>query len=300
MIHTEDRNSPLGKNEEMRKVLSYDISEVVPYINWLYFFHAWGLSGKPSEDKMKMKLEALSLLDSWNGVFQTHAISRLMEANSKDDDIWVYPEGDDVCAATSDAIRIPMLRQQKVLSPGTPHLCLSDFLRPMSQGIRDKLGIFCCTTDGEAVAQYRRDEYRTMLAQTLCDRLAEATAERMHEEVRRLYWGYVPDERLTIEQSHREEYQGIRPAVGYPSMPDASLNFIIDQLLDMKEIGIRLTETGMMVPHASVSGFMFAHPKSHYFDVGAIGEDQLRDYAHRRGLPVELMRRFLQPYLMKK
>jgi len=300
MICTEDKNCPLGKNEEMRKVLSYDILEVEPYINWLYFFHAWGLSGKSNEEKMRLKQEALSLLDSWNGVFQTHAIFRLLEANGNDDDIWVYPDsgGDDT--VSSGAVCIPMLRQQKVLTEGTPHLCLADFLRPKSQGVRDKLGLFCCTTDGEAVAQCRSDEYQSMLAQTLCDRLAEATAERMHEEVRRHYWGYAPNEQLTIEQSHREEYQGIRPAVGYPSMPDASMNFILDQLLDMKEVGIRLTETGMMVPHASVSGLMFAHPKAHYFDVGAIGEDQLKDYAHRRGIPVELMRRFVQSYLMKK
>lgn len=297
MILTEVRNSPLGKNEKMRKVLSYDISEIEPYINWLYFFHAWGLSGKSSEEKCKMKQEALSLLDSWKGVFYTHSIFCLLEANGCDDDIWVYTENGD---GTSKAVRIPMLRQQRVLAEGMPHLCLSDFLRPKSQGVRDKLGLFCCTVDGEAVMQSRTDEYQSMLAQTLCDRLAEATAERMHEDVRRRYWGYAPDERLTIEQSHREEYQGIRPAVGYPSMPDASLNFILDQLLDMKEVGIRLTETGMMVPHASVSGLMFAHPKSHYFDVGAIGEDQLRDYAQRRGIPVELMRRFIQSYLMKK
>lgn len=287
-----DKNFLLDR-KEMRKVLSYEISEIAPYINWLYFFHAWGLSGKSNEEKAKIKKEALDCLDSWNGKYHTHAIFRLLDANGDGDDICVYLEEDGLTDDPVGLMRIPMLRQQKVLAEGAPHLCLSDFLRPMSQGVRDKLGIFCCSVDGEIVSQYRRDDYQSMMAQTLSDRLAEATAERMHEEVRRRYWGYVPDEQLTIEQNHREEYQGIRPAVGYPSMPDASLNFILDGLLEMKDIGIRLTESGMMVPHASVSGLMFAHPKAHYFEVGKIGEDQLKDYAHRRGIPIEMMRRFV-------
>ena len=103
-----------------------------------------------------------------------------------------------------------------------------------------------------------------------------------------------------MEQIHREDYQGIRPAVGYPSLPDTSLNFILSELLGMKKIGIRLTESGMMMPHASVSGFMFAHPQAIYFDLGRIGEDQLVDYARRRGIPMELMRRFLQSSLLKR
>ena len=115
----------------------------------------------------------------------------------------------------------------------------------------------------------------------------------MHLEVRRYYWGYAPDEQLTMRELLREDYQGIRPAVGYPSMPDTSMNFLLDQLIDMKRIGIHLTESGAMRPHASVSGLMFAHPKAHYFDLGKIGDDQLRDYARRRHIPVELARRFL-------
>ena len=113
-------------------------------------------------------------------------------------------------------------------------------------------------------------------------------------EVRRSIWGYAPDEKLSVAELLREDFQGIRPAVGYPSMPDTSVNFIIDRLIDLKQIGIRLTESGAMKPHASVSGLMFAHPKAHYFELGRIGEDQLRDYARRRGLPVELIRRFLK------
>lgn len=265
----------------------YNISELTPFINWLYFYHAWGLSGKPREDKEKMKQEALQMLASWEEKYHTHAIFRLFE---------VCSEGDDLIFFLSEKkLRFPMLRQQHPSAPGEPNLCLADFIRPLSQGIRDQVGVFCTSVDGTIIDEYRHDDYLNMMAQTLSDRLAEATAEKLHEEVRkdRAYWGYAPDENLTIEQQHREEYQGIRPAIGYPSLPDTSANFLIDQLIDMKQAGIRLTETGMMTPHASVSGFMFAHPKSHYFELGKIGDDQLRDYARRRGVPVELMRRFL-------
>ena len=268
----------------------YNISELTPYINWLYFYHAWGLSGKPREDKEKMKQEALQMLASWEEKYHTHAIFRLFE---------VCSEGDDLIFFLSEKkLRFPMLRQQHPSAPGEPNLCLADFIRPLSQGIRDQVGVFCTSVDGTIIDEYSHDDYLNMMAQTLSDRLAEATAEKLHEEVRRdrAYWGYAPDENLTVEQQHREEYQGIRPAIGYPSLPDTSANFLIDQLIDMKQAGIRLTETGMMTPHASVSGFMFAHPKSHYFELGKIGDDQLRDYARRRGVPVELMRSFLAVY----
>ena len=269
---------------------TYSISELTPFINWLYFYHAWGLSGKPREDKEKMKQEALQMLASWEEKYHTHAIFRLFE---------VCSEGDDLIFFLSDKkLRFPMLRQQHPSAPGEPNLCLADFIRPLSQGIRDQVGVFCTSVDGTIIDEYSHDDYLNMMAQTLSDRLAEATAEKLHEEVRkdRAYWGYAPDENLTVEQQHREEYQGIRPAIGYPSLPDTSANFLIDQLIDMKQAGIRLTETGMMTPHASVSGFMFAHPKSRYFELGKIGDDQLRDYARRRGVPVELMRRFLAVY----
>lgn len=269
---------------------TYSISELTPFINWLYFYHAWGLSGKPREDKEKMKQEALQMLASWEEKYHTHAIFRLFE---------VCSEGDDLIFFLSEKkLRFPMLRQQHPSAPGEPNLCLADFIRPLSQGIRDQAGVFCTSVDGTIIDEYSHDDYLNMMAQTLSDRLAEATAEKLHEEVRRdrEYWGYAPDENLTVEQQHREEYQGIRPAIGYPSLPDTSANFLIDQLIDMKQAGIRLTETGMMTPHASVSGFMFAHPKSRYFELGKIGDDQLRDYARRRGVPVELMRRFLAVY----
>ena len=315
------------------KLKTYSISELIPFINWLYFYHAWGLSGKPKADKEKIKQEALQMLASWEEKYHTHAIFKLFEVGSEGDDLIFFlpstSEENGISGTSEESgisgtsggngtpgtsgiesngieekkeknLRFPMLRQQHPSAPGEPNLCLADFIRPLSQGIRDQIGVFCTSVDGTIIDVYRHDDYLNMMAQTLSDRLAEATAEKLHEEVRREYWGYAPDENLTIEQQHREEYQGIRPAIGYPSLPDTSANFIIDKLLDMKQAGIRLTETGMMTPHASVSGLMFSHPKARYFELGKIGDDQLRDYARRRGVPVELMRRFLQSSLIKK
>ena len=272
----------------MRRIV-YNISEIEPYINWLYFYHAWGLSGKPRCDKEKMRQEALDMLASWEDRFHSHAIFQLFDANSDGDDILFLDQ----------QLRFPMLRQQHPSAPGAPNLCLADFIRPLSLGKKDQIGVFCSTVDGGIMDAYRHDDYLNMMAQTLSDRLAEATAEKLHEEVRKTYWGYAPEEHLTIELQLREEFQGIRPAIGYPSLPDTSANFLIDQLLDMKQVGIRLTESGMMTPHASVSGLMFAHPMARYFELGKIGDDQLRDYARRRGVPVELMKRFLQSSLLK-
>ena len=157
----------------------------------------------------------------------------------------------------------------------------------------DTIGLFASSVSTESENYYKDDPYKHLLVQTLTDRLAEAATEKMHEHVRKAVWGYAPDESLSIPDLLAEKYQGIRPAVGYPSLPDQSVNFILDELLDMKQIGITLTENGAMYPHASVCGLMFSHPRSHYFAVGKIGEDQLEDYARRRGKPIGEMRKFL-------
>lgn len=265
----------------MPKYIEYNISQLRPYINWLYFYFAWGLSGKPQEEKDRLKAEADAMLDIFEARYRTHAAFGLFEANGDMDDIVI---GD---------TRLPMLRQQSKADDGEPNMCLADFVRPLSQGIPDHIGVFATSIDSAVEHDFCDDDFQRMLAQTLADRLAEATAEVLHLQVRRSLWGYAPDEQLSIEQLLREDFQGIRPAVGYPSMPDTSINFIIDRLIDMKRIGIHLTESGAMKPHASVSGLMFAHPKARYFDIGKIDEEQLRDYAQRRHTPVELMRRFL-------
>ena len=136
------------------------------------------------------------------------------------------------------------------------------------------------------------DEYHAFMVKLLADRLAEATAELGHLLTRREWWGYAPDENLSVDELFMEKYQGKRPAVGYPSIPDQSINFLIDELIDLKSLGITLTESGAMRPHASTSGLMLAHPATRHFSVGQVGEDQLRDYAARRGVSVEWLRRF--------
>lgn len=268
--------------------LSYSVHDIEPYINWSYFFYAWSMNGKPEEARQSLRHDAEDMLAEMNGKYHTHAVFGIFDANSDGDDLLL------------DGVRIPMLRQQKPAREGLPCYCLSDFVRPAASGITDRAGAFCTSVDASLTEDYKGDPYNQMLSQTLADRLAEGTAEKMHEEVRRKYWGYAPEEHLTMEETHAEKYQGIRPAVGYPSLPDTSINFILDGILDMKSIGVRLTESGMMVPHASVSGFMFAHPKAFYFYLGKIGEDQLRDYARRRGLPAEVVRKFIQSSLVEK
>lgn len=270
------------------KVITYTINELQPYIDWMYFFYAWSMNGKADDAKAELKTDALELLDEMNGKYHAQGVFSLYDANG---------DGDDIVIGNT---RLPLLRQQKEKSDGNPNICLSDFLRPLSSGIKDMLGIFATSVDQALVNDYKGDPYTEMLAQTLADRLAEATAERLHEDIRKHHWGYAPDEQLSMEELLQEKYQGIRPAIGYPSLPDTSMNFLIAELVDMSAIGIVLTENGMMIPHASVSGLMFAHPKSFYFDLGKIGEDQLNDYARRRNMPTNSVRKFLQTRVIRK
>ena len=271
--------------------LTYDISTLTPYINWPYFFFAWQV--KEQAEKDRLREEALLLLGELEGRYHAYGLFELFEANADGDDIIIY-RGKGV---EDSGKRIPCLRQQQ---GNAPYLCLADFVSPISKSLTPnhsplttRIGIFATTVDIGLETDFDADDYQKMLVQLLADRLAEAAAERMHEQVRKEFWGYAKDEQLTIPEMLVEKFQGIRPAVGYPSLPDASLNFILDDLIDMKQIGIRLTESGAMKPHASVSGLMLAHPQARYFSIGKIGEDQLGDYARRRGLPIEVCRKFL-------
>ena len=266
-------------------ILHYEIADVRPYIHWLYFFHAWSMNGKPATERESLRHDAERLLDEWDGHYHTHAVFELLDANSDGDDLLL------------NGVRVPALRQQQPSSAGAPCLCLSDFVRPLASGVKDCAGVFATTVDASLEHIHRDDVYLKMLSQVLSDRLAEATAELMHKQVRTTYWGYAPDENIALDALLAARYQGIRPAIGYPSLPDTSVNFILADLIGFHRIGIRLTESGMMQPHASVSGLLFAHPQARYFDLGRIGEDQLQDYARRRGLPVETVRRFLSSHL---
>lgn len=289
-------------------IIKYKIHEVSEYINWIYFFHAWGfqprfaaiadihgcdscraswLAGFPEEDRakaaeaMQLYKDANRMLSQLDEDFEIKSVVKLCEANSDGDNLII------------DGVTFPLLRQQAKKREGGPFLCLSDFVRPLSSGIKDTVGAFATSIDADMEGLFEKDPYKHIIVQALSDRLAEAATEKMHEYVRKEVWGYAKDENLSMKDLMVEKYQGIRPAVGYPSLPDQSVNFLLDEVLDMKQIGIKLTENGAMYPHASVCGLMFSHPASQYFAVGKIGEDQLADYAQRRGKTVEEMKKFL-------
>jgi cobalamin-dependent methionine synthase I len=289
--------------------------EVAPYINWIYFFHAWGFQRRHASlvytcncpgcsagwvtsfaaeerpkatEAMKLYQDAQEVLSGLNGKYRVKTVFRLCHASSDGDDIIL------------DGTRFPLLRQQTQHKEDKPYLCLSDFVKPKTMtddepwpGVANTVGVFASTVDADMESIHGDDPYKHLLVQTLSDRLAEAATEKMHEYVRKQAWGYAADEHLKIPDLLIERFQGIRPAVGYPSLPDQSVNFIIDRLVNMGEIGIRLTENGAMSPHASVCGLMFAHPAAEYFAVGRIGNDQLHDYANRRGISPDELKKFL-------
>ena len=294
-----------------RKVFSYRIHELTDYINWSYFFHAWGfpfrfskiadihhcptcyrqwIESFPENERQqaieakKLFEEACLLLKEIDEFIHANAICSLCSANSDEDNIII------------EGIPFPMLRQQE---QNSSFLCLSDFIRPLSSGKTDQVALFVASIDESKVYNTStfNESYNRLLLQTLADRLAEATTEKMHEEVRKTFWGYSPHENFKPQELHSEPFQGIRPAVGYPSLPDQSINFLLDHLLNMQEIGVTLTEHGAMSPHASVCGFMFAHPQSRYFSIGHISMEQLADYAQRRGMPLEEISKYLRKIL---
>lgn len=290
-------------------ILDFAIHQLEPYINWVYFFHSWGFAPRfatiatlhgcdacraswlttfdeahraQAAQAMQLHKEAVRMLHSFEPHFAAHAAYRLCRANAQGDNLIL------------DDVTLPLLRQQTRKQPTQPYLCLSDFVRPLSTDVPDTVGVFACTVDPDMERMHQTDPYKHLLAQTLADRLVEAATECMHLHVRKEAWAYAPHEDLSVSELMKGHYQGIRPAVGYPSLPDQSVNHILAQLLPLAEIGITLTENGAMHPHASTSGLMLAHPQARYFAVGKIGEDQLQDYAARRGMGVEKMRKFLE------
>ena len=236
---------------------------------------------------MQLYKDACRLLDQLTGMDAEYckAVYGIFPANSDGDDLLV------------GGIRFPMLRQQTV-SSGQPFKSLADFVMPVSEQRCDFVGAFAVTAGAGADYLYRKftaegDTYKAVLLQTLTDRLAEALSEYLHERVRKSYWGYAANEKLTVEELFKTHYQGIRPAIGYPSVPDQKQVFLLDKLLNLSQISVTLTENGAMLPTASVCGFYIAHPEASYFMVGEISEEQLSDYAVRRNLPVDEVRALL-------
>ncbi len=296
------------------------VEEIVPYIDWKFFFHSWNLSARyasvqniddcpacrttwlnsfPESERekasegMQLYKDAKALLDQlvFNKAGYINAVFGIFDAYSDGECLYI------------DDIRFPMLRQQKKNDKGE-YLSLCDFVAPKSSGKKDYIGGFTVTAGvgaNELMSEYERqgDEYKVLLLKSVLDRLAEAATEWLHARIRKEYWGFAADENITVNEMFTLKYQGIRPAVGYPSIPDQSINFLLNtNLLQSTEIGVELTENGVMLPNASVSGIIISHPKSKYFNIGNILEDQAEAYIEKRGEDPKLIRKFLAANLI--
>ncbi|MET1053886.1 MAG: methionine synthase [Pedobacter sp.] len=285
---------------------NYPLEELVPYIDWTPFFHTWEMGGsypKIFTDK-KIGDEAKKLYDDAQVLLKRIVDEKLLSANGV---IGFWPAnavGDDILLEVEGKpVTIHTLRQQAEKVAGQPYYALSDFVAPKESGLQDYFGGFAVTTGigcDELVAEFEAsyDDYNSIMAKALADRLAEAFAERMHELVRTEYWGYAKDEKLSADELIKEEYAGIRPAPGYPACPDHTEKETLFTILDAEnQTGLRLTESFAMYPTAAVSGFYFAHPQSKYFGLGKITKDQVEEYAQRKNMSLDDTERWLSPNL---
>ena len=299
-----------------------ELQELVPYIDWTPFFQTWDLHGRypqilndevVGEQAQSLFADAQKMLqqivdEKW---FIAKGIFGIFPANTvNDDDIEISPltpkggiefESEAPPSGAGGAALFLTLRQQSQKTQGAPNIALADFIAPKELGKQDYMGAFCVTTGfgvDEKAAEFAKvhDDYNSIMAKALGDRLAEAFAEYLHERVRKEFWGYASDESLSNEDLIKEEYKGIRPAPGYPACPDHLEKKTIWQLLDVeRQTGVKLTESLAMWPAASVSGYYFAHPDSKYFGLGKIKEDQVADYAKRRNISIEEASKWLNP-----
>ena len=285
------------------------LAELVPFIDWTFFFTAWELKGRfPAILEHPLYGEAARELYGRARAMIGELVARrtirasgaygFWPANSVGDDIVLFEDA----SRRREVVRFSMLRQQEVIDESRPLRSLADLVAPLDSGVTDYVGAFAVTAGlgvDKAVARFeaQNDDYHAIMVKALADRLAEAFAERLHARVRR-EWGYdTSAEPLSLEDLIAERYRGIRPAFGYPACPDHSEKRMLVELLGAPRLGIDLTETCMMTPAASVSGLYFAHPQAAYFTVGHIGRDQVEDYTRRKGIPVEEAERWLGPNL---
>jgi 5-methyltetrahydrofolate--homocysteine methyltransferase len=286
------------------------LAELRNYIDWTPFFQTWQLAGRypnilhdevVGEEAQRLFRDANRLLDriiaeKW---LTAKAVFGLFPANAVGDDIEVYSDETRSCVLTV----FHTLRQQHEKGAERANRALADYIAPKSTGMIDYIGGFAVTAgigieELVRVFESAHDDYNSIMAKALADRLAEALAEMLHKKVRTEYWGYAPDEQTNNDDLIEEKYQGIRPAPGYPACPDHTEKRILFDLLEVeKHTGIMLTENFAMYPAASVSGLYFAHPEAVYFGLGKIGKDQVADYAQRKGMSVEEVERWLAPNL---
>jgi len=282
----------------------YSIAELIDYIDWSPFFSTWELTGKfPAilddekfgEAARSLYEDARAMLDqivkeNW---FRAAAVVGFWPANSAGDDI--------IIAGDTPAV-LHTLRQQLARREGRANVALADFIAPKESGRQDYVGAFAVTAGiGEDVIadrfKHANDDYSSIMVKALADRLAEAFAERMHQRVRKEFWGYAGDETFATRELIEEKYRGIRPAPGYPAQPDHTEKATLFRLIEAERVGVKLTESFAMWPGASVCGLYFSHPDAHYFGVGKIERDQVEDYAQRKGWSVQEAERWLAPVL---
>jgi 5-methyltetrahydrofolate--homocysteine methyltransferase len=291
-----------------RAIEDIALAELVPFIDWTFFFTAWELKGRfPAIlDHPQYGEAAREIYDRGRALLGELAAGRTIRAagaygfwpaNSDGDDIVLFEDA----SRQREVVRFPMLRQQEATDDSRPLRSLADFVAPLDSGVIDYVGAFAVTAGlgvDEAVGRFEagHDEYNAIMVKALADRLAEAFAEHLHARVRR-EWGYGAGEELSLEGLLREKYRGIRPAFGYPACPDHSEKWKLFDLLGARSVGLDLTESCMMMPAASVSGLYFAHPEAQYFTIGRIGRDQLDDYARRKGMAADEAERWLAPNL---
>jgi 5-methyltetrahydrofolate--homocysteine methyltransferase len=289
-----------------RRTIDVPLPDLLPYIDWTFFFAAWELKGRfpaildhPQYGSAARELydNARALLDRIidEKLLVARGVYGFWPAGSEDDDIVVYADAD----RRGELTRFNMLRQQEKLSAGMPNLSLADFIADRAEHVADHVGAFAVTAGlggDELVRRFERahDDYSAILVKALADRLAEAFAAYLHARARQ-EWG--PPERLTPEDILAERHRGIRPGFGYPACPDHSEKFKLFDLLDAPRIGIELTDHAAMTPPASVSGLYLAHPEARYFTVGRIGDDQVVAYARRKGQSIAQVERWLTSQL---
>ncbi len=300
---------PAPREPGVQKFENVPISVLRPYIDWTPFFLSWELAGKfpriledevVGEEATRLYADANAMLDRLEKERSVRCagIIGLFPANAVGDSIEVYTDE----SRTQVRKVLHHLRQQSE-KQGFPNYCLADYVAPKESGKPDWIGAFAVTggIGEEAIAKAYKadhDDYNAILIQAVCDRLAEAFAEYLHEQVRKVHWGYAPDEALSNEELIRENYQGIRPAPGYPACPEHTEKGSIWELLDVEQaIGMQLTESYAMWPGAAVSGWYFSHPESKYFAVAQIQPDQVEDYAQRKGMTLAEAERWLGPNL---
>jgi 5-methyltetrahydrofolate--homocysteine methyltransferase len=275
-----------------RALRDFPLSELVPFIDWSPFFHTWEMRGR-YPDLLKDPVRgpaAQELFDNAQELLSEIVDRKLFSAHA----IYGFRK--------QELERLHTLRQQKESQRGKPQLALADFIAPRDSGVIDYIGAFAVTAGHgtqELVERFEKDhdQYNSIMAKALADRLAEAFAEYLHKRAR-CEWGFGKDEQLKTQDLVAEKYRGIRPAPGYPAQPDHTEKPIIFDLLKVSDVtGIALTESFAMYPAASVCGLYFAHPESHYFAVNSVGKDQVESYASRKGMKVPEVERWLSPIL---